>query len=147
MKGLGTGEVLESLPTDTSTTPGNAQSGQVQISVAGIKACQPGDTTFNGCGMLIPIADFGTANGNNAQMHIVTWLAWQIWGDGTSGYNFNNIGTNSSQTPGLGCKNPIAAGGGSMKYCGLLLGKATVTGGGGTQPGTLGQIHVLSLVD
>ncbi|MGZ4727532.1 MAG: hypothetical protein ACXWB2_07420, partial [Acidimicrobiales bacterium] len=73
-------------------------------------------------------------------MHVVTWLAWQVWGSGNS-YAFAG---SPSDPVGTSCGNPISPGG-SMKYCGRLLGTASITGGGGSGPGIAGQPHVLRL--
>ena len=139
-KGKGDGKKLDALPIDTGITTGNGFQNNIQLSVAGLIPCKAGDTVFNGCGMLIPIADSASGSGNGTKMHVVTWLAWQVWGSGNS-YTF----VGSSFDPlGSSCGNPISPGG-AMKYCGKLLGMASVTGGTGGGPGTLGQLHVLRL--
>jgi hypothetical protein len=142
-KGKGDGKPIPSLPATVGITAGNGFENQIRIAVAGITPCPAGATTFDGCGMLIPIADASGGTGSNTTMHIVAWLAFMVWGDGTGRYPF--IGSNQDPL-GASCLNPITAGGGSMKYCGKLLGAATATGGNSSGPGTAGQIHIVRLV-
>jgi hypothetical protein len=141
-KGKSDGFVIKNVPYWDGITTGNGFSNQIQISVAGLTPCAPGVDTFNGCGMLIPIADVATGSGTGTQVHIVTWLAWQVWGSGNS-YTFSGF---NSDALGSSCGNPITAGG-SMKYCGKLLGAVSTTAGTGSGPGTAGQPHILRLVD
>jgi hypothetical protein len=142
-KGKGSGETIDSLPYLSGITTGNGFQNNIQLAVAGIVPCQAGATTFDGCGMLIPIADYGTGSGTGTQMDIVTWLAFQVWGSGNS-YNWNQNGWKNNDPLGTSCGNPIILGN-AMKYCGLLLGSVSITGGAGSGPGTAGQPHVLRL--
>jgi hypothetical protein len=138
-KGIGSDQVLMGMPTDAPITGGNANVANVEVAVAGIKACPPGASTFDGCGMLLPIASHSTSK---TTMWVVTWMAWQVWGSGSS-YTFPG---SKSDPVGASCQNPIAPGGGGTKYCAKLLGAVALTGGVGSGPGTAGQPHVLKLV-
>lgn len=143
-KGKGDGQTVNGLPAWDGITTGNGFSNTVQLSVTGITPCPPGVSDFNGCGMLIPIADVGTGAGSGTQMHIVTWLAWQLWGSGSS-FDFSTLTPNTTGgAAGQSCMNPITSGG-SMKYCGKLLGAVTTNGGTGSGPGTAGQPHIIRL--
>jgi Flp pilus assembly protein TadG len=141
-KGKSDGNIIPALPYDVGITTGNGFSNQIQVTVAGLKPCAAGATVFDGCGMLIPIADRAVpgTTGTATKMHVVTWLAFQVWGSGNS-YSF--AGSNSDPI-GTSCGNPITPGG-SMKYCGKLLGTASVTGGKGSGIGTVGLPHILYL--
>ncbi|MGZ4705249.1 MAG: pilus assembly protein TadG-related protein, partial [Acidimicrobiales bacterium] len=139
-KGKGSGETINTLPYDSGITTGNGFQNDIQLSVAGIKPCAPGATVFDGCGMIVPVVDSSSGSGASTTMHVVTWLAWQVWGSGNS-YAFAG---SPSDPVGTSCGNPISPGG-SMKYCGRLLGTASITGGGGSGPGIAGQPHVLRL--
>jgi hypothetical protein len=140
-KGLGDGLEIGSVPTYTGIVGGNRFESHADLSIAGLAACPQGNSQLelNGCGMLIPVADRADGSGTTTRMHVVTWLAWQVWGSGNS-YSFGD-----SHVPvGTTCGNPIAPGG-DMKYCGRLLGAVSVTGGSTSGPGTAGQPHVLKL--
>jgi Flp pilus assembly protein TadG len=140
-KGKADGETITDVPTGVGITTGNGFENRVQLSVAGIRPCPPGVDTFDGCGMLIPIADGGSGSGASTQMHVVAWAAFQVWGSGSS-YTFAG---SPSDPLGTSCGKPISVGG-AMKYCGKFLGAATVTGGTGHGAAEVGQPAVVKIV-
>jgi hypothetical protein len=144
-KGLGdSSQKIAVVPGTYNITPGNANNNNAEISVAGVKACPPGENQiYNGCGMLIPVADRAAGSGQSMEVHLVTWLAWQVWGSGSS-YTFSGT---SSDPVGTSCKKPISYRNFNGKYCGKLLGAVSVTGGAVSGPGTAGQPHVLKLAE
>jgi hypothetical protein len=144
-KGLGDStQKIAVVPGNYNITPGNANSNNAEITVAGIQACPPGtNQIYSGCGMLIPVADNAAGSGQSIDVHLVSWLAWQVWGSGNS-YQFSG---NNSDPLGTSCKNPISYRNFNGKYCGKLLGAVSVTGGAGNGAATRGQPHVLKLTE
>jgi hypothetical protein len=133
--------VIPSLPYDQPISTGNGNSSTVQVAVAGQTACPPTGPT-PGCALLIPIASDSQGTGRNTTMHIVAWMAFQVWGNGTGSYSFAG---NRADLTGTSCGNPLGFSGGSMKYCGKLLGPVTVTGGNVGGSGSVGASHVIRL--
>jgi Flp pilus assembly protein TadG len=140
-KGKSDGNTITDVPSWSGITSGNGFENRVQLSVAGIKPCPPGVDTFDGCGMLIPIADGSGGSGASTVMHVVAWAAFQVWGSGNT-YTFAG---SPSDPLGSSCGKPISVGG-SMKYCGKFLGAATVTGGTGSGAAEIGQPAVVKIV-
>jgi hypothetical protein len=99
---------------------GNGYEQHIENQVVGATPCPTGGP-FTGCDMIIPIADQGTGNGNNIQMHVVAWAVFHITGDG----------------------------GGNPKYRGTFRSEATfVTGGITTNvaPATSSTLRVVRLL-
>ena len=61
---------------------GNGYDQQIKAQVVGATPCPTGGP-FEGCDMLVPIADQGSGNGNNITMHAVAWAVFRIIGDGS----------------------------------------------------------------
>jgi hypothetical protein len=142
-KGKGGPNTIGTLPYVSGIGPGNGNDGNIQLTVAGLTPCPTGATSYNGCGMLIPIASVGSGSSQStATMTLVAWLAFQVWGSG-SGYS---PAGSTTDLPGTSCKVAISPSStNTMKYCGRLLGAVSVTGGAGAGPGTDGQPHILKL--
>jgi hypothetical protein len=140
-KGKSDGNTIADLPASVGITQGNGFENRVQLSVAGIKPCPPGANTFDGCGMLIPIADGGVGSGAGTLMNVVAWVAFQVWSGG-SGSPFSG---SPADPVGASCGNPFILGN-QMKYCGKFLGAATVTGGTGRGAAEVGQPAVVKIV-
>lgn len=120
---------------------GNGFNSNIAVSVAGIKACTPAQLTnqsFDGCAMILPIADYGGGNGNSVYgpdgqavtsgssswMHITAFAAFMVWGTGNTskaqykaygsavqgdpGYDTNPNGANADPD-GASCTQPIKA--------------------------------------
>ncbi|MBI2705979.1 MAG: hypothetical protein HYX32_11925 [Actinobacteria bacterium] len=117
-KGKGDGKSIGTMPYYTGITTGNGFENTISLAVAGITPCQPGDTEFRGCAMLIPIADFGGGTGsssydstgavlkctgksqtgvcdpgytNSSYEHVVAWTAWMVYGDGSGSFNYGQF--------------------------------------------------------
>lgn len=60
---------------------GNGYEQEIHNDVLGATPCPTGGP-FDGCDMLIPIADTGVGNGNAIDMHVVAWAVFHITGDG-----------------------------------------------------------------
>lgn len=147
-KGKGGVAPVGAIPTWAAANTGNGQSAMIQVDVAGIKPCPPDLDTqaVDGCGMVLPIAEKFQPVGNGGEYHIVTWLAFQVWGSGTGNYNFNPLSI-PPNTLGTSCKNPWGPNTQSMKYCGRLLGSVTITGGLVAGPATSGSSHVIRIIE
>lgn len=146
-KGKGGVEPVGPIPTWSAANTGNGQSAMIEVDVAGIKPCPPDldSQAVDGCGMVLPIADKFRPVGNGGEYHIVSWLAFQVWGSGTGNYNFNLLSI-PPNTLGTSCKNPYGPPQ-QMKYCGKLLGAVTITGGVVAGPATAGSSHVIRLIE
>jgi hypothetical protein len=144
-KGIGGDDTLQTLPVWTPIVNGNAFLDTVQIAVAGIQMCDPDAATYDGCGMLLPIAEKGRDGATGVEMYVVTWLAWQVWGGGNS-YTFTGAANGAT---GESCRTAWTPANNTngMKFCGKLLGAVSTTGGAGSGPGTAGQPHVLKLTE
>ena len=139
---------------------GNGNSGNVTAQLVGTTACTPAQIaalSFDGCGVLIPIATYAQGTGAGTQAYLVAWTVWNVWGDGKGSYNFNVVPTNPPPAgAGNSCKSPLLGNDGSggngastsaMKYCGQLLGSYTVVAGGaGGGPPIAGEARVFHLV-
>jgi hypothetical protein len=133
------------LPSPYEFETGNGFNSDIVLAVAGIVPCAAGTTDFNGCGMLIPIASWcDDCNGSEPTMIIEAWTVWQVWGQGTGSYDWTSLGSAGDPT-GSNCRVPITVAGGSVKYCGKLLGKGVVNGGNAGDPASDGQPHVFRL--
>lgn len=140
--GLGSGQTITSLPTMTGVTPGNRNDANVSLTVAGITPCPTDGSQLTGCGMLIPIADYGQGPVSNPQMHVVMWTVWRVW----EGQNDSDFPGSPSDPVGTSARNPISITNGSKKYRGQLLGGAyNVSGGNTGGAGTANAPRVLKL--
>jgi hypothetical protein len=131
------------LPMWENIVTGNSFSSAIEVWVSGLRPCD--DTgVYDGCGMVLPIADESREGGSDTDMHIVKWTVWMVWGDGSPSYNFP--GTNGG-AKGTSCRNPLSLNGGGMKYCGQLLGagQGVVTGGHGGEIATGDELRVFTL--
>jgi hypothetical protein len=148
--GLACGDSIPSLPYDQCATNGNTTLWNVSEQVVGQTPC-PSSGVLDGCGILIPLAVDSSAIGSSSdpRFHIVIWGVFQVWGSGSGSYNFNNIaGQPQGNVVGSNCKNPFDLyHSGGMKYCGRLLGTASITGGATSGPGTQNAPHVLVLTE
>ena len=75
----GDAEVL--VPGWVQADNGNGYDQQIKAQVVGATPCPTGGP-FEGCDMLVPIADQGSGNGNKITMHVVAWAVFRIIGNG-----------------------------------------------------------------
>ena len=145
-KGKGGQTAVGAIPTWSDANNGNGQSAQIQVDVAGVKACPPNLNTqvVDGCGMVLPIAE--KYDPATAQYHIVSWLAFQVWGAGTGNYDFSNVPSPPPSGHGNSCVDPFGPRN-PMKYCGKLLGAVTITGGIVTRAATSGSLHTIRIIE
>jgi hypothetical protein len=137
----------KSASSDPPTVPGyaayeggNGFSATIGQQVSGIVPCTTVDNgSYNGCGMLIPVADGLSANGS--KVHLVTWLVLQVYSSGFFSGSYND-------TLGTSCRNPfIGPNGGSLQYCGKVVNLVSVANGkgiAGVGPDA-SQPHVINL--
>jgi hypothetical protein len=118
--------LIRSLPSWIAPGLGNGFGQSTDYAVPGLQMCNPAATTFNGCGMVIPITtEWNQQVGSAAQFRAVTVSIWQVWGDGSGTYNFASA-TPSNPAPGMSCVNPIRLNSGGMRYCGLFRGTSSM---------------------
>lgn len=131
-KGKSDGKVMGNLPTWEGVDTGNGYVATIQLAVSGIKPCAPGQTNYDGCAMLIPIADYGGGTGASkygagggvlkcdqsktppacdagygSYVHVVGWTAWMVYGDGGGGASiYGTYGNDDKGVPINDNRNP-----------------------------------------